>query len=83
MVAFYLQAHPKLTTPNNKFRFTGRNMSTTRGLMSRIYNTEGIKGLFKGYVPRIVKVAPACAIMISTYEYGKSFFLRYNKERGL
>jgi len=58
-------------------------MSTTRSVMSRIYKTEGIRGLFTGYVPRIVKVAPACAIMISSYEYGKAFFLRYNKERGL
>ncbi len=51
--------------------------------MKRIYATEGFRGLFTGYVPRIVKVAPACAIMISTYEYGKSFFVRYNKERGI
>ncbi|XP_077160310.1 mitochondrial glutathione transporter SLC25A40 isoform X2 [Paroedura picta] len=34
-------------------------------------------------VPRLTKIAPACAIMISTYEYGKSFFRRLNKERDL
>jgi len=33
-----------------------------------------------GLVPRVVKVAPACAVMISTYEYGKTAFSKYNKE---
>jgi len=31
-----------------------------------------------GLTPRIVKVAPACAIMISTYEAFKQFFRRQN-----
>jgi solute carrier family 25 protein 39/40 len=35
--------------------------------------------LFPGLVPRLVKVAPACAIMISSYEYGKRFFQNYNQ----
>ena len=29
-------------------------------------------------MPRVIKVAPACAIMISTYEFGKAFFRRMN-----
>ncbi len=33
---------------------------------------------FSGLTPRIVKVAPACAIMISTYEAFKQFFRRQN-----
>ena len=36
-----------------------------------ILQEEGIKGLWKGNVPRVMKVAPACAIMISSYEIGK------------
>uniref|UniRef100_A0A8C8SGD7 Mitochondrial glutathione transporter SLC25A40 n=1 Tax=Pelusios castaneus TaxID=367368 RepID=A0A8C8SGD7_9SAUR len=36
---------------------------------------------FHCIVPRLIKVAPACAIMISTYEYGKSFFRELNKQR--
>ena len=31
-----------------------------------------------GLVPRVVKVAPACAIMISTYEYFKTHFYNRN-----
>ena len=36
-----------------------------------IYCTEGVHGLFKGWAARCLKVAPACAIMISSYEVGK------------
>lgn len=36
-----------------------------------IYCTEGMSGLFKGWAARCLKVAPACAIMISSYEIGK------------
>jgi solute carrier family 25 protein 39/40 len=36
-----------------------------------IYKTEGAAGLFKGWAARTMKVAPACAIMISSYEIGK------------
>ncbi|NXG51575.1 S2539 protein, partial [Psilopogon haemacephalus] len=36
-----------------------------------------------GFLPRVIKVAPACAIMISTYEFGKTFFQKLNQERRL
>lgn len=36
-----------------------------------------------GFLPRVIKVAPACAIMISTYEFGKSFFQKLNQEQRL
>ena len=35
----------------------------------------------KGVSARLIKVAPACAVMISTYEYSKSFFRQYNMEK--
>ncbi|XP_008188105.1 uncharacterized protein LOC100162723 isoform X2 [Acyrthosiphon pisum] len=45
-----------------------------------IYQTNGTRGIFSGLVPRIIKVAPACAIMVSTFEYGKTFFQNRNME---
>uniref|UniRef100_A0A0A9VX11 Solute carrier family 25 member 40 n=1 Tax=Lygus hesperus TaxID=30085 RepID=A0A0A9VX11_LYGHE len=53
------------------------NKSTFSFLYS-IYQRNGVRGLFTGLVPRIVKVAPACAIMVATFEYGKAFFQHQN-----
>ncbi|KAI9803885.1 MAG: hypothetical protein M1825_001765 [Sarcosagium campestre] len=36
-----------------------------------IVREEGLAGLWKGWAARCLKVAPACAIMISSYEVGK------------
>ena len=44
-----------------------------------IIQSHGIKGLWTGLAPRLLKVAPACAIMISSYEYCKRFFREYNQ----
>ena len=39
--------------------------------MKEIVQREGITGLWRGNQTRMIKVAPACAIMISCYELGK------------
>eukprot|EP00055_Hartaetosiga_balthica_P005267 m.15239 g.15239 ORF g.15239 m.15239 type:complete len:351 (+) comp4443_c0_seq1:107-1159(+) len=39
-----------------------------------IYTKFGWRGFFTGFAPRIAKVAPACAIMISTYEFFKQLY---------
>jgi solute carrier family 25 protein 39/40 len=44
-----------------------------------IFKTEGVAGLFTGWIPRSLKVAPACAIMISSYEVGKRAFRSGNE----
>ncbi|XP_056300560.1 probable mitochondrial glutathione transporter SLC25A40 isoform X2 [Pseudoliparis swirei] len=56
-------------------------VSSTFSVMSRIVAQSGFGGLFAGFLPRLIKVAPACAVMISTYEFGKDFFREHNQER--
>lgn len=55
--------------------------SNMTDIVRNIYKNHGLKGLFTGLMPRIFKVAPACAIMISTFEYGKQFFQKYNSQK--
>ncbi|EFN82844.1 solute carrier family 25 member 40 [Harpegnathos saltator] len=55
--------------------------SNTWTIIQRIYYQNGLKGLFTGLTPRLVKVAPACAIMIATFEHGKHFFQIYNANK--
>jgi solute carrier family 25 protein 39/40 len=50
-------------------------------LLWHIFKTEGASGLWKGWIPRTLKVAPACAIMISSYEVGKRAFRGVNERR--
>ena len=46
-----------------------------------IWRTEGTAGLFRGWAARCLKVAPACAIMISSYEIGKKMARNINEKR--
>ncbi|NWS66712.1 S2540 protein, partial [Crotophaga sulcirostris] len=57
-----------------------RDHTSTWAVMKKIVIKSGITGLFAGIIPRLCKVAPACAIMISTYEYGKSLFSHLNEK---
>jgi solute carrier family 25 protein 39/40 len=47
-----------------------------------IFKTQGAPGLFRGWTARCMKVAPACAIMISSYEIGKKISGGMNEKRG-
>lgn len=47
----------------------------------QIYRQNGFPGLFAGLVPRVIKVAPACAIMIATFEHSKQVFYRLSLSR--
>lgn len=51
--------------------------SRRAGMMSilrEIYANYGMRGLFAGAVPRTVRAAPSCAIMISSYEVCMRYF---------
>ncbi|OBZ84556.1 Solute carrier family 25 member 40 [Choanephora cucurbitarum] len=77
-----------LTTPFDVIK-TQRQVSSDaeearfRRIVRDIFQKDGTAGFFRGVVPRVVKVAPACAIMISSYEVGKRFFAdnRMSKEK--
>ncbi|KAK5650376.1 hypothetical protein RI129_001405 [Pyrocoelia pectoralis] len=53
-----------------------RKSNSTMKMMLQLHKQHGPSSLFTGLVPRVIKVAPACAIMISTFEYGKIAFNR-------
>lgn len=57
---------------------TGKNTKrpTMLSQLRQIWQTEGIAGLTCGLTPRVLKVAPACAIMIGSYEFCKAFFVQ-------
>lgn len=46
-----------------------------------IWQEEGAAGLFRGWAARCLKVAPACAIMISSYEIGKKMARTMNERK--
>jgi solute carrier family 25 protein 39/40 len=46
-----------------------------------IWQEEGVAGLWRGWAARCLKVAPACAIMISSYEIGKRMARGMNERR--
>jgi len=55
--------------------YVSHNSTKPAGTVSslkRILAEEGPRALFAGAMPRLLKVAPACAIMIGTYEYAKA-----------
>ncbi|VDM38905.1 unnamed protein product [Toxocara canis] len=54
---------------------------TTYGVMKELVQLNGLRALFAGVVPRIVKISPACAIMIGSYEYTKVLFARRNQRK--
>lgn len=73
-----------LTTPMDVIKT--QIQSTTTG-KKRIMETaqtiirqDGMPGFFRGVTPRVSKVAPACAIMITCYEFFKHLFAKQNEQ---
>ena len=57
---------------------SGRSRSNLT-IAKELIRDQGVRGLFAGIIPRLLKVAPACAIMISSYEFCKGFFKQQNQ----
>jgi solute carrier family 25 protein 39/40 len=54
---------------------TSSSSQSTIHIARTIVQEEGISGLWRGNTARMMKVAPACAIMISSYEIGKRLLI--------
>merc|ERR1712113_508069 len=50
-----------------------------RAAAREILRESGPQGFFAGLLPRLAKVSPACAIMISSFECGKMFWKHRTK----
>ncbi len=50
-----------------------KRVSGTVPLMLNVIRTEGVSALFAGNMPRMAKIAPACGIMIASYEVRSLF----------
>uniref|UniRef100_A0A914HRB8 Mitochondrial carrier protein n=1 Tax=Globodera rostochiensis TaxID=31243 RepID=A0A914HRB8_GLORO len=55
---------------------------TVFSVMRELVKNKGLSALFTGVVPRVARVAPACAVMIGSYEELKLFFARKNRDFG-
>ncbi|TKR78321.1 hypothetical protein L596_019144 [Steinernema carpocapsae] len=53
---------------------------STFSIMKELVSTQGVSALFAGLTPRIAKVAPACGIMIGSYEFFKGYFRHRNQK---
>jgi len=74
-----MQLQQNSTARSSKAGVSGALSSTATPLNSfqtflAIAKKDGATGLLAGVGPRVGKVAPACAIMISVFELGKAVF---------
>ena len=54
----------------------GKEARTARLLLD-ICQSEGVSALFSGVAPRVIKVAPACGILIGSYHWVQNFAMDY------
>jgi solute carrier family 25 protein 39/40 len=50
-------------------------------VMRNIIYREGWSGLTRGMAARVAKIAPSCAVMIGTYEFGKRWLIQGSQHR--
>lgn len=53
----------------------------TMRFLARIVQQEGVGALYAGIAPRLVKIAPACGIMIASYETVGRYFMEKDANR--
>lgn len=67
-------------TENEIIQSPPSKSQTTRLMLNKLLITKGYRALFTGLAPRLIKVAPSCAIMISSFELGKRYFVAQNRQ---
>jgi solute carrier family 25 protein 39/40 len=78
LIAAFLTTPFDVAKTLNQINDGTRHQTISKQLLF-IWENEGVAGLFKGLVPRMAKVAPACALMITSYELGKAYFTASNQ----
>ncbi|KAG8441725.1 hypothetical protein GDO86_010781 [Hymenochirus boettgeri] len=51
-------------------------------VISRTWRKEGVRGFYKGIVPNVLRVTPACCITFVVYENVSHFLLDFTKHKG-
>ncbi|XP_017783588.1 PREDICTED: solute carrier family 25 member 40-like isoform X2 [Nicrophorus vespilloides] len=71
-----VKTHQQIEIGNKVFSNQAPQHDSTMSIIRKLYTNFGVSGLFTGLVPRLIKVAPACAVMIATFEHSKVAFNR-------
>ena len=76
-----IHTYKQVELGQSAYRNTSRKMLGAGSLwtvLKEVVSNHGYGGLYAGLAPRIAKIAPACAIMISSYEMCKDYFRKKN-----
>lgn len=78
IAALFTHPFDVVKTRRQVFEFAQDHIATseetsTIGIIRRIINKDGWKGLFIGLGPRVGKIIPSAAIMLTTYDWGKKW----------
>ncbi|KAI9760820.1 MAG: hypothetical protein M4579_001450 [Chaenotheca gracillima] len=72
---------PPANAPEGSRRYLSPEERSMPRFLWHIFKEEGLIGLWRGCTARCLKVAPACAIMISSYEIGKKMAKSMNEKK--
>jgi solute carrier family 25 protein 39/40 len=75
MIAAFITTPFDLLKTRRQMKDVGINNHGTLKLLKTLYTGRGLKSLFIGGIPRILKIGPSCAITITIYEAGKFLYI--------
>lgn len=64
----------RLQIATEEKKLVDKRKPTMFKFLFEIYQKEGLRALYGGFGARVMKIAPLCAIMISSYEIAKKIF---------